>query len=63
MKYETIPNLTLPKIGFGTWKIGSGSYADPKADSVSMTELSSAPTLTIRDNQRGKTLFLSIVLA
>jgi aryl-alcohol dehydrogenase-like predicted oxidoreductase len=42
MKYETIPNLTLPKIGFGTWKIGGGSYADPKADSVSMTALHTA---------------------
>lgn len=42
MKYETIPNLTLPKIGFGTWKIGGGSYADPKADSVSMAALHTA---------------------
>jgi diketogulonate reductase-like aldo/keto reductase len=42
MKYETIPNLTLPKVGFGTWKIGGGSYADPKADSVSMAALHTA---------------------
>lgn len=42
MKYETIPGLTLPKIGFGTWKIGGGSFADPATDSVSMTALHSA---------------------
>jgi diketogulonate reductase-like aldo/keto reductase len=42
MKYETLPNATLPKIGFGTWSIGGGSTADPKLDSVSMTALRSA---------------------
>ena len=42
MKYETIPALTLPKIGFGTWSIGGGSNADPKLDPVSMTALRSA---------------------
>lgn len=42
MKYETIHNLTLPKIGFGTWKIGGGSSADPTTDSASMTALRSA---------------------
>jgi len=42
MKHETIHNLTLPKIGFGTWSIGGGSNADPKLDSVSMTALRSA---------------------
>lgn len=42
MKYETIPALTLPKIGFGTWKIGGGSIPDPKLDSVSMAALRSA---------------------
>jgi diketogulonate reductase-like aldo/keto reductase len=42
MKYETLPSLTLPKIGFGTWSIGGGSYADPKLDSASMTALTSA---------------------
>ena len=42
MKYETIHNLTLPKIGFGTWSIGGGSNADPKLDSASMTALRSA---------------------
>jgi diketogulonate reductase-like aldo/keto reductase len=42
MRYETIHNLTLPKIGFGTWKIGGGSFADPKTDPVSMAALYSA---------------------
>ncbi|HEY5731932.1 MAG TPA: aldo/keto reductase, partial [Anaerolineales bacterium] len=42
MKYETIPSLTLPKIGFGTWKIGGGSYPDPKIDPVSLAALRSA---------------------
>lgn len=42
MKYETIHRLTLPKIGFGTWKIGGESSPDPKVDSISMTALRSA---------------------
>ena len=42
MKYETIPALTLPKIGFGTWSIGGGSTPNPKLDSASMTALHSA---------------------
>jgi diketogulonate reductase-like aldo/keto reductase len=50
MKYETTHNtstgsvrsLTLPKIGFGTWKIGGESSADPTTDSVSMAALRSA---------------------
>ena len=42
MKKETLPNLSLPKIGFGTWSIGGGSTADPKLDSASMTALRSA---------------------
>ncbi|HSM70528.1 MAG TPA: aldo/keto reductase [Anaerolineales bacterium] len=50
MKYETIHNastgsarrLTLPKIGFGTWKIGGGSTPDPAADSKSLAALHSA---------------------
>jgi 2,5-diketo-D-gluconate reductase B len=42
MKYETIHNLTLPKVGFGTWSIGGGSIPDPKLDSASMTALRSA---------------------
>jgi len=42
MKHETIHNLTLPKIGFGTWSIGGDSTANPKLDSASMTALRSA---------------------
>jgi diketogulonate reductase-like aldo/keto reductase len=42
MKYETIHTLTLPKLGFGTWKIGGGSTADPSTDSVSLAALHSA---------------------
>ncbi len=42
MKYESLPSLNLPKIGFGTWKIGGGSSADPNADPVSMAALHSA---------------------
>jgi len=42
MKYETVHNLTLPKIGFGTWKIGGESSPNPKVDSVSLAALRSA---------------------
>ncbi len=42
MKFETIHNVTLPKIGFGTWSIGGDSYPDRKLDSASMTALRSA---------------------
>ena len=42
MKFETIPSLTLPKIGFGTWKIGGGSYADRSTDAKSLAALRSA---------------------
>ena len=42
MKFESIPSLTLPKIGFGTWSLGGGSHSDPSLDSVSMTALRSA---------------------
>ncbi len=42
MNHETIQHITLPKIGFGTWKIGGGSFADPKTDSVSLAALHSA---------------------
>ncbi|MBI3161419.1 MAG: aldo/keto reductase [Chloroflexi bacterium] len=42
MKYESIRNLKIPRIGFGTWKIGGGSSPDLKMDSVSMAALRSA---------------------
>ena len=42
MKFETVHDVTLPKIGFGTWQIGGGSYADPSQDSVSLAALRTA---------------------
>ena len=34
MKYETLSNVTLPKIGFGTWNIGGGSSPNRTLDSA-----------------------------
>ena len=42
MKSETVHAVAVPKIGFGTWNIGGGSYADPKADPASLTALRAA---------------------
>lgn len=42
MKYETVHGLSIPKVGFGTWRIGGDSYPDPKLDSVSLTALRTA---------------------
>ena len=42
MKYETIHNLALPKIGFGTWRIGGESSPNPAWDTKSLTALRSA---------------------
>jgi len=42
MKYETLHGVSIPKLGFGTWKIGGASYADPKLDSISLAALRSA---------------------
>jgi len=42
MNYETVHGISLPKIGFGTWNIGGGSYADPSLDSASLRALRSA---------------------
>lgn len=42
MIYETLHGLRIPKIGFGTWRIGGGSYPDPKSDSVSLAALHAA---------------------
>ena len=39
MKFEITHNLTLPKIGFGTWKIGGNSSANRALDSKSLTAL------------------------
>jgi diketogulonate reductase-like aldo/keto reductase len=42
MKYETVHGLSIPKIGFGMWRIGGDSYPDPKLDSVSLDALRTA---------------------
>ncbi|MEW6030710.1 MAG: aldo/keto reductase [Chloroflexota bacterium] len=42
MKFETVHNATLPKIGFGTWSLGGGSTADPSLDSASLAALRAA---------------------
>ncbi len=42
MKYETIHKITLPKIGFGTWKVGGESSPNPVWDTKSLTALHSA---------------------
>ena len=42
MKFETVHNVTLPKIGFGAWSIGGDSYPDPSLDPASMTAIRAA---------------------
>ena len=42
MKHETVQGVSIPKIGFGTWKIGGDSYPDPKRDPASLTALGTA---------------------
>lgn len=42
MRFETIRNVTLPKIGFGTWKIGGESSANRSRDAHSLAALRSA---------------------
>ncbi|HMN62126.1 MAG TPA: aldo/keto reductase [Anaerolinea sp.] len=42
MRYETIHNLQIPKIGFGTWTIGGRGSADPSLDEKSLLALRSA---------------------
>ena len=39
MRYETIHNVTLPKIGFGTWSIGGRETVDKGQDAKSMIAL------------------------
>jgi len=45
MRYETLHNLRIPKIGFGTWTIGGESTADYAQDTRSLTALRSALSL------------------
>jgi diketogulonate reductase-like aldo/keto reductase len=42
MKYETVRDVKIPKIGFGAWNIGGGSYPDPSQDPASLAALRSA---------------------
>ena len=42
MKHETLQGVSIPKIGYGMWKIGGDSYPDPSLDSASMTALRTA---------------------
>lgn len=42
MKYETIHGIQIPKIGFGTWRIGGESIADSSLDEKSLQALHSA---------------------
>ena len=42
MKYEIVHGRSIPKIGFGMWRIGGGSYPDPSLDSASMTAIRTA---------------------
>ena len=42
MKNETVHGVSVPKLGFGTWKIGGDSYPDPKRDPDSLTALHTA---------------------
>ncbi len=42
MKNETVHGVSVPKIGFGMWNIGGGSYADPSLDPASLTAIRTA---------------------
>jgi diketogulonate reductase-like aldo/keto reductase len=42
MRYESIGNISLPKIGFGTWKIGGVLNANHSIDLQSLAALHSA---------------------
>jgi len=42
MRYETLQNITLPKIGFGTWRIGGEGSPDPSQDTPSLAAMRSA---------------------
>lgn len=42
MKYETLRNVQIQRIGFGTWNIGGGMSADRTQDDRSLTALRTA---------------------
>ncbi|MGD0876829.1 MAG: aldo/keto reductase [Anaerolineales bacterium] len=42
MRYETLQNVSIPKIGFGTWRIGGEGSPDPGMDTHSLAALRSA---------------------
>jgi diketogulonate reductase-like aldo/keto reductase len=42
MRYETLQDLSIPKIGFGTWRIGGEGSPDPARDAISLSALRSA---------------------
>ena len=42
MRYETLDSLAIPKIGFGTWKIGGGSSAERSQDARNLAALRTA---------------------
>jgi len=42
MRYESLHDLQIPKIGFGTWKIGGDSRPDPEREEQSLAALHSA---------------------
>jgi diketogulonate reductase-like aldo/keto reductase len=48
MKYETIHNISVPKIGFGCWTIGGEGTAKPADDEHSLAALRSALDLGYR---------------
>ena len=42
MRYETIGDVKIPKIGYGTWTIGGRREADPASDAASLQALHTA---------------------
>ncbi len=42
MKYETLHGVQIPKIGFGTWRIGGKRSIDPSIEEISFKALQSA---------------------
>ncbi len=42
MRYETVNNLRIPKIGFGTWTIGGDNTPEPSRDAKSLAAIHSA---------------------